>query len=76
VDLSCLLQVLITPTTLGICIELSGRSIDMKRPDKFFDGINIPSKDSWFGGLLCLQVHEHIDNIDLHLSGCDSAIEF
>ncbi len=58
---------------IGIGIELSGRSSDMKMPDKFFDGINIPLKNSSFDGLLCTQVHEHIDDIDLLLSGCDSA---
>jgi hypothetical protein len=48
----------------------------MKIPDKRFNGINILLKDSLFDGLLCTQVHEHIDNIDLLLSRCDSTIEF
>jgi ubiquinone/menaquinone biosynthesis C-methylase UbiE len=59
----------------GIDIEVSGRSSDIKKPDKFFDGINIPYEDSSFDGLLCTQVLEHVENIDLLLAECNRVIK-
>jgi SAM-dependent methyltransferase len=62
-------------TYTGIDIEVSGRSSDMKVPDKFFDGINIPYEDSSFDGLLCTQVLEHVENLDLLLAECNRVIK-
>lgn len=59
----------------GIDIEVSGRSGDMKMPDKFFDGINIPYGDSSFDGLLCTQVLEHVENLDLLLAECNRVLK-
>ena len=59
----------------GIDIEVSGRSDDMKVPDKFFDGINIPYDDNVFDGVLCTQVLEHVENLDLLLAECNRVIK-
>lgn len=59
----------------GIDIEVSGRSDDMKVPDKFFDGINIPYDDNMFDGVLCTQVLEHVENLDLLLAECNRVIK-
>lgn len=59
----------------GIDIEVSGRPDDMKVPDKFFDGINIPYNDNMFDGLLCTQVLEHVENLDLLLAECNRVIK-
>jgi SAM-dependent methyltransferase len=60
---------------IGIDIEVSGRSDDMKIPDKYFDGINIPFKDNTFDGVLCTQVLEHVDNLDMLLAECNRVIK-
>ena len=59
----------------GIDIEVSGRSDEMKVPDKFFDGINIPYDDNVFDGVLCTQVLEHVENLDLLLAECNRVIK-
>ena len=59
----------------GIDIEVSGRSGDMKMPDKVFDGIKIPYEDNTFDGLLCTQVLEHVENLDLLLAECNRVIK-
>ncbi len=59
----------------GIDIEVSGRSGDMKVPDKYFDGINIPYEDTMFDGILCTQVLEHVENLDLLLAECNRVIK-
>ncbi len=59
----------------GIDIEVSGRSCDMKVPDKYFDGINIPYEDNMFDGVLCTQVLEHVENLDLLLAECNRVIK-
>ena len=59
----------------GIDIEVSGRSADMKVPDKYFDGINIPYEDNMFDGVLCTQVLEHVENLDLLLAECNRVIK-
>jgi ubiquinone/menaquinone biosynthesis C-methylase UbiE len=60
---------------IGIDIEVSGRSGDMKVPDKYFDGINIPYEDNTFDGVLCTQVLEHVENLDLLLAECNRVIK-
>lgn len=59
----------------GIDIEDSGRPDDMKVPDKFFDGINIPYDNNMFDGVLCTQVLEHVENLDLLLAECNRVIK-
>lgn len=56
---------------IGIDIEDSGRPNDMKAPDKFYDGINIPYEDGVFDGILCTQVLEHVEDMDRFLSECN-----
>jgi SAM-dependent methyltransferase len=60
---------------IGIDIEVSGRSGDMKVPDNYFDGINIPYEDNTFDGVLCTQVLEHVENLDLLLTECNRVIK-
>lgn len=55
----------------GIDIEFSGRAYEMKAPNKLFDGINIPYEENKFDGLLCTQVLEHAEKLDLPLSECN-----
>jgi SAM-dependent methyltransferase len=55
----------------GIDIEVSGRSSDMKVPDKYFDGVNIPYENEMFDGVLCTQVLEHVENLDMLLAECN-----
>ncbi|MDC0990290.1 class I SAM-dependent methyltransferase [Gammaproteobacteria bacterium] len=59
----------------GIDIEDSGRPIDMKVPDKFYDGINIPYEDGSFDGLLCTQVLEHVEDMDKFLAECNRVVK-
>lgn len=59
----------------GIDIEVSGRPGDMKKPDKFFDGINIPYGDNVFDGVLCTQVLEHVEELDLLLAECNRVVK-
>ena len=56
---------------IGIDIEDSGRSIDMKAPDKFYDGVNIPYEDGVFDGVLCTQVLEHVEDMNKFLAECN-----
>jgi len=48
----------------GIDIVTSGRHSDMKKPDEYFNGINIPYEDGKFDGILCTQVLEHVEDLD------------
>jgi SAM-dependent methyltransferase len=59
----------------GIDVEVSGRSENLKKPDKFFDGINIPYKNSKFDGILSTQVLEHVENLDLLLAECNRVLK-
>lgn len=59
----------------GIDIEVSGRSAEMKVPDKYFDGVNIPFDDSAYDGILCTQVLEHVENLDLLLKECNRVLK-
>ena len=47
---------------VGVDIEQSGRSIEMKAPDYFYDGRVLPFADSSFDGVLSTQVLEHVPN--------------
>lgn len=60
---------------VGIDIEDSGRPIDMKVPDKFYDGTNIPYEDGLFDGVLCTQVLEHVEDIDKFLAECNRVVK-
>ena len=59
----------------GIDIETSGRPAGLKEPDKYFDGVNIPYEDNTFDGVLCTQVLEHVENLDLLLAECNRVIK-
>lgn len=59
----------------GIDIETSGRPEDMKVPDKYFDGVNIPYEDCKFDGILCTQVLEHVENFDELLVECNRVMK-
>lgn len=58
----------------GIDVAVSGRSGDLKKPDKFFDGINIPYEHNIFDGILCTQVLEHVESLDLLLAECNRVL--
>jgi len=59
----------------GIDVEVSGRSNDLKRPDKVFDGVNIPYENDVFDGILCTQVLEHVEDLDLLLTECNRVLK-
>lgn len=59
----------------GIDVAVSGRSGDLKRPDKFFDGINIPYENNTFDGVFCTQVLEHVASLDLLLVECNRVLK-
>jgi len=59
----------------GIDIEVSGRSSDLKVPDLYFNGANIPYEDAKFDGILCTQVLEHVEDIDLLLAECNRVLK-
>lgn len=59
----------------GIDIEISGRPSNMKKPDKFFDGINIPYENNSFDGVLCTQVLEHVENLEMLLAECNRVVK-
>jgi len=46
-------------TYLGIDVETSGRHIQYKKPDRFFDGKAIPYEDAHFDAVICTEVLEH-----------------
>jgi len=43
----------------GIDVEQSGRKLGDKKPDQFFDGLNIPFEAFSFDVVICTQVLEH-----------------
>lgn len=47
---------------IGIDVEVSGRDLTKKKPDVFYDGINIPFEQSSFDLVFCTQVLEHVNN--------------
>lgn len=49
---------------VGVDIEDSGRSKEMKAPDFFYDGLKLPFADNSFSGVICTQVLEHVPNPD------------
>ncbi|MCK6380635.1 MAG: class I SAM-dependent methyltransferase [Leptospiraceae bacterium] len=59
----------------GIDVEVSGRSDDLKKPDKLFDGVNIPYKERQFDGILCKQVLEYVENLDSLLAECNRVLK-
>ena len=44
---------------IGIDVEVSGRSPEYKKPDKYFNGFDIPFPDKTFDVILCTEVIEH-----------------
>jgi len=60
---------------IGIDIQVSGRSDSMKIPDKYFDGISIPYEDDTFDGIICTQVLEHVEQLDLLLRECNRVLK-
>jgi SAM-dependent methyltransferase len=58
----------------GIDVEVSGRSGDLKRPDKIFDGVHIPYEDGAFDGILCTQVLEHVADVERLLAECNRVL--
>jgi SAM-dependent methyltransferase len=59
----------------GIDVKVSGRAENLKRPDKFFDGEKIPYEDRLFDGILCTQVLEHAENLDMLLPECNRVLK-
>jgi len=78
-DLGCGLQPYLSSFQdskyVGIDVEISGRTNDLKKPDKFYDGKNIPFNDSEFDGILCTQVFEHVEDIDFLLGECNRVLK-
>ena len=60
---------------MGIDVEVSGRDGGLKKPDKFFDGVHIPYEDEIFDGVLCTQVLEHVNELDLLLAECNRVLK-
>lgn len=47
---------------VGVDVESSGRPLDMKQPDYFYDGVKLPLKDDSFDMVMSTQVIEHVPN--------------
>lgn len=60
---------------IGIDVEVSGRNGELKKPDKYFDGINIPYENCKFDGILCTQVLEHVENLDSLMAECNRVLK-
>ena len=59
----------------GIDVQTSGASIDMKSPDLYFNGVNIPFPDNHFDGVLCTQVLEHAVDSEFLISECNRVLK-
>lgn len=46
-------------TYIGIDVPQSGRSEDGKKPDREFNGVDIPFEDNHFDAIICTEVLEH-----------------
>jgi len=60
---------------IGIDIEESGRPNNMKAPDKYYDGVHIPYESSFFDGVLCTQVLEHVEDLNEFLAECNRILK-
>jgi SAM-dependent methyltransferase len=47
---------------VGVDVESSGRPLNMKQPDYFYDGSTLPFPDNFFDVVMSTQVLEHVPN--------------
>jgi len=53
---------------IGIDVKTSGREINQKTPDVFYDGKKLPLNDGNFDLIICTEVLEHVENFELVVS--------
>lgn len=53
---------------IGIDVKTSGREINQKTPDVFYDGKKLPFNDGNFDLIICTEVLEHVENFELVVS--------
>ena len=47
---------------VGVDVKSSGRPLEMKQPDYFYDGVTLPLQDDSFDMVMSTQVLEHVPN--------------
>ena len=47
---------------IGVDIEVSGANVLSKKPDYYYNGVNLPFASNSLDGVLCTQVLEHVPN--------------
>tara|TARA_Y200000002_G_scaffold382106_1_gene398051 strand:+ start:7439 stop:8083 length:645 start_codon:yes stop_codon:yes gene_type:complete len=53
---------------IGVDIKVSGRGLEKKKPDIFFDGISLPFENSEFDIVICTEVLEHVEDFENSLN--------
>jgi len=60
---------------IGVDVPESGRPLQMKQPDVFYDGVSLPFPDGSVDGIFCTQVLEHVPSPVHFLTECSRVLK-